>query len=81
MIWTRKKTGVPVVRISTVAEAIEFLKQHLMFAVGLFQKFEVCASASLVEFLLDMSLVRDSVNRNQGLTQNVALGCLVVVDA
>ncbi|CAK9174601.1 unnamed protein product [Ilex paraguariensis] len=40
VIWTRKKTGVPVVRISTVAEAIEFIKQHLMFAVGLFQKFE-----------------------------------------
>ncbi|XWS20284.1 hypothetical protein CRYUN_Cryun31cG0087700 [Craigia yunnanensis] len=40
VIWVRKKTGVPVVRISTVTEAEEFLKKHQMFVIGLFQKFE-----------------------------------------
>ena len=42
MIWARKKTGVPVIRISTLTEAEEFLKKHQMFVVGLFEKFEVC---------------------------------------
>uniref|UniRef100_A0A5B7BPT5 protein disulfide-isomerase n=1 Tax=Davidia involucrata TaxID=16924 RepID=A0A5B7BPT5_DAVIN len=40
VIWARKKTGVPVIRISSVTEAKEFLKKHSMFAVGLFEKFE-----------------------------------------
>lgn len=42
MIWARKKTGAPVIRINSVAEANEFMKQHAMYAVGLFDKFEVC---------------------------------------
>ena len=46
MIWVRKKTGVPVVRISTVTEAEEFLKKHQTFVIGLFQKFEVCVFQS-----------------------------------
>lgn len=41
MIWTRKKTGAPVIRINSVAGANEFLKQHAIYAVGLFDKFEV----------------------------------------
>ncbi|XVF24979.1 hypothetical protein REPUB_Repub13aG0173900 [Reevesia pubescens] len=40
VIWARKKTGVPVIRISTVTEAEEFLKKHQMFVIGLFEKFE-----------------------------------------
>lgn len=39
VIWTRKKTGVPVMRISSVTEAEEFKKYH-MFVLGLFEKFE-----------------------------------------
>ena len=42
MIWVRKKTGVPVIRINSVTEAEEFLKRHPMFAIGLFKDFVVC---------------------------------------
>lgn len=41
VIWARKKTGVPVIRISSDAEASHFLKKYSMFVVGLFDKFEV----------------------------------------
>ncbi|KAK6124992.1 hypothetical protein DH2020_041266 [Rehmannia glutinosa] len=40
VIWARKKTGEPVIRINSVAEANEFLKQQDKYAVGLFDKFE-----------------------------------------
>ncbi|KAG6425920.1 hypothetical protein SASPL_110129 [Salvia splendens] len=40
VLWTRKKTGAPVIEISSVADANEFLKQHSTYAVGLFDKFE-----------------------------------------
>ncbi|KAI3455436.1 hypothetical protein Pfo_012099 [Paulownia fortunei] len=40
VIWARKKTGAPVIRINSVAEANEFLKQHAMYAVALFDEFE-----------------------------------------
>ncbi|GFP99914.1 protein disulfide isomerase-like 1-6 [Phtheirospermum japonicum] len=40
VIWVRKKTGSPVIRIKSVTEANEFLKQHAKYAVGLFDKFE-----------------------------------------
>ncbi|XP_004235667.1 protein disulfide isomerase-like 1-6 [Solanum lycopersicum] len=40
VIWARKKTGVPIVRISSDAEARHFLKKHSIFVVGLFEKFE-----------------------------------------
>ncbi|KAK4479617.1 hypothetical protein RD792_015143 [Penstemon davidsonii] len=40
VIWARKKTGAPVIRINSVTEANEFLKHHDMYAVGLFNKFE-----------------------------------------
>ncbi|KAK6148844.1 hypothetical protein DH2020_016369 [Rehmannia glutinosa] len=40
VIWARKKTGEPVIRINSVAEANEFLKQQDKYAVGLFDKFK-----------------------------------------
>ncbi|KAM3246028.1 protein disulfide isomerase-like 1-6 isoform X1 [Capsicum annuum] len=40
VIWARKKTGVPIIRISSDAEASDFLKKHSVFVVGLFEKFE-----------------------------------------
>lgn len=40
VIWARKRTGVPVVRIRSVAEAEEFLKKYHTFVIGLFEKFE-----------------------------------------
>lgn len=48
VIWARKKTGVPIIRISSDAEASHFLKKHSMFVVGLFEKFEVLTLNSLV---------------------------------
>lgn len=41
VIWARKRTGVPVIRLSSVTAAEEFLKHHPMFAVGLFENYEV----------------------------------------
>ncbi|KAJ7963004.1 Protein disulfide isomerase like protein [Quillaja saponaria] len=40
VIWAMKKTGVPVIRITSVTEAEKFLKKYHTFVVGLFQKFE-----------------------------------------
>ncbi|RDX73265.1 Protein disulfide isomerase-like 1-6 [Mucuna pruriens] len=40
VIWARKKTGAPVVRISSVAEAEKFLGKYQTFLVGRFDKFE-----------------------------------------
>jgi protein disulfide-isomerase A1 len=42
VIWARKKTGVPLICISSVAEAEEYLKKYHTFVIGLFEKFEVC---------------------------------------
>lgn len=42
MIWVQKKTGAPVINISSLNEAKEFLKKHHIFVVGRFEKFEVC---------------------------------------
>lgn len=60
MIWVRKKTGVPVIRISSVTEANEFLRKHSMFAVGLFEKFEVCSYWSLL-FIFCLRVILDIV--------------------
>ncbi|KAJ7951768.1 Protein disulfide isomerase like protein [Quillaja saponaria] len=38
--WGRKKTGVPVIRISSVTEAEKFLKKYHTFVIGFFQKYE-----------------------------------------
>ncbi|KAG2729072.1 hypothetical protein I3760_01G233600 [Carya illinoinensis] len=40
VIWARKKTGVPVIKIRSVAEAEEFLKKYHTFVTGLFEEFE-----------------------------------------
>ncbi|KAG9131158.1 hypothetical protein Leryth_020152 [Lithospermum erythrorhizon] len=40
VIWVRKKTGVPVIRIGSVDEANEFLTKHSTFVIGMFKKFE-----------------------------------------
>ncbi|CAN6456463.1 unnamed protein product [Victoria cruziana] len=40
VIWATKKTGAPVVRLSSETEAKKFLKQHQTFVIGLFEKFE-----------------------------------------
>ncbi|KAF8025581.1 hypothetical protein BT93_F2427 [Corymbia citriodora subsp. variegata] len=40
VIWARKKTGVPVIRINSVTKAEDFLKKYHMFAIGVFEKFE-----------------------------------------
>ncbi|KAL3511787.1 hypothetical protein ACH5RR_024504 [Cinchona calisaya] len=40
VIWARKKTGVPVIRIRSVPKANEFLKKHSTFVVGLFENFK-----------------------------------------
>ncbi|XP_010249710.1 PREDICTED: protein disulfide isomerase-like 1-6 [Nelumbo nucifera] len=40
MIWSRKKTGSPTIRLASVAEAEEFLKKNDMFVIGLFERFE-----------------------------------------
>ncbi|KAL9667708.1 hypothetical protein QQ045_002072 [Rhodiola kirilowii] len=40
MIWVRKKTGFPVIRINSLSEAALFVNKHSMFAFGLFEKFE-----------------------------------------
>lgn len=44
MIWARKKTGVPVTRINSVAEAEEVVKKYHTFAIGFFKNFGVCDS-------------------------------------
>lgn len=48
MTWARKKTGVPVVRVSSETEASEFIKKHTMYAVGFFENFEACTLNSCV---------------------------------
>ncbi|CAN1317572.1 Protein disulfide isomerase-like 1-5 [Linum perenne] len=40
VIWTRKKTGDPVIRVNTVSEAEKFLETHYIYVLGLFEKFE-----------------------------------------
>ncbi|XP_019194162.1 PREDICTED: protein disulfide isomerase-like 1-6 isoform X1 [Ipomoea nil] len=40
VIWTKKKTGAPVLRINSINEATGILQKHSMFVVGLFEGFE-----------------------------------------
>ncbi|XP_010254101.1 PREDICTED: protein disulfide isomerase-like 1-6 [Nelumbo nucifera] len=40
VIWARKKTGAPVIRLSSVTEAEKFLENNTMFVIGLFERFE-----------------------------------------
>ena len=50
MIWARKKTGLPVIRISSSVEAEDFQKKYHLFVLGLFDKFEVCMFKLLYVF-------------------------------
>ncbi|KAL5975917.1 Thioredoxin-like domain [Asimina triloba] len=41
VVWTRKRTGTPVMTLSSVTEAEKFLKkEYQIFAIGFFEKFE-----------------------------------------
>lgn len=40
-IWTRKKTGFPVISLSSTAAAEEILKKYPTVVLGLFLKFQV----------------------------------------
>ncbi|PKA63481.1 Protein disulfide isomerase-like 1-5 [Apostasia shenzhenica] len=40
LIWVRKKTGAPIIRLSSITAAEEFLKKHQMFVVGFFENFK-----------------------------------------
>ncbi|XP_030491789.2 protein disulfide isomerase-like 1-6 [Cannabis sativa] len=40
VIWTKKKIGVPVIRINSVTEAEEVVKKYHTFVIGFFEKFE-----------------------------------------
>ncbi|CAK8535790.1 unnamed protein product [Lathyrus sativus] len=40
VIWARKRTGTPVIRIDTKKESEEFLKKYHTFLIGRFDKFE-----------------------------------------
>ena len=57
MIWVRKKTGTPVVKLGSVDEATEFLKKYHSFVLGLFEKFEVCYLKWFSEFVDDSELI------------------------
>ncbi|XP_020597975.1 protein disulfide isomerase-like 1-5 [Phalaenopsis equestris] len=39
-IWVRKKTGFPVIRLSSVTAAEEFLKRHQILVIGFFDSYE-----------------------------------------
>lgn len=41
VIWVRKKTGVPVIRLSSEDSAKQFLKKYKKYAIGLFENYEV----------------------------------------
>lgn len=40
LIWVRKKTGSPLVRLSSVTTAEEFLKKHQIHVIGFFESYE-----------------------------------------
>lgn len=40
VIWARKKTGNAVMRLSSITAAAEFIKQHNIYVIGLFQNYE-----------------------------------------
>lgn len=42
MIWVKKKTGAPVIRLSSLDAAEEILRRHQIFIMGYFENYEVC---------------------------------------
>ncbi|XP_058113917.1 protein disulfide isomerase-like 1-6 isoform X2 [Magnolia sinica] len=59
VIWTRKKTGNPVIRLSSVTEAEKFLEKHRIFAIGLFENFEVYIFAVADDFKNLLVMLQD----------------------
>lgn len=57
MIWARKRTGSPIIRISSLTEANEFLKKHSTFVVGLFENFEVCEMLAITLLLFSKDII------------------------
>ncbi|XP_031501253.1 protein disulfide isomerase-like 1-6 [Nymphaea colorata] len=49
VIWATKKTGAPVVRLSSKVEAQKFLNKHQTFVIGLFENFEVPSHEEFVK--------------------------------
>jgi hypothetical protein len=47
VIWATKKTGTPIIRITTEQEAEEFLRKYHNFLIGRFDKFEVSEIISI----------------------------------
>lgn len=41
VIWVRKKTGNPVMRLSSILAVEEFVKRYDIYVIGLFEKYEV----------------------------------------
>lgn len=44
VLWIRKKTGAPTIRLDSIASAKEFLAKHHEFVVGFFRNYEVCCT-------------------------------------
>lgn len=40
LIWVRKKTGLPIIRLTSVTAAEEFLKKYQIHVIGLFESYE-----------------------------------------
>jgi hypothetical protein len=76
--WARKKTGVPVIRIWSAAEAEEILKKYHTFVTGLFKKFEVCGFESFQESLGIQLLCLNGTHafENQHYIERDALSCV-----
>lgn len=44
VLWIRKKTGAPTIRLDSIASGKEFLAKHHEFVVGFFRNYEVCCT-------------------------------------
>lgn len=53
VIWARKKTGVPTMRLSSLSEAEQFLQRNQTSAIGLFKTFEGIAYEEFVKAAIE----------------------------
>ncbi|KAH0468248.1 hypothetical protein IEQ34_003281 [Dendrobium chrysotoxum] len=53
LIWVRKKTGSPLIRLSSVTAAEKFLKKHQIHVIGFFESYEIHGYLCL-ELLTDL---------------------------
>ena len=53
VIWVRKKTGVPTMRLSSLSEAEQFLQRNQTSAVGLFKTFEGITYEEFVKSVIE----------------------------